>query len=578
MVISNQLQVEFSHSEIDNIYDFFIITTSDKYISGGAYVLDKPMDLLKAESVVFDGGRSLFIMFKKCQITKLELISQLIDEKLTIKQVTSEDIKDYILFRLFLYSLNNFESNENKFNNVAGKLYITRAKWIAKNKKTFKALNINVDERLCLTAEATTFTHYSCFTNKKILNTYPRYSFSNKNGGLKRSFDSEDAYIRKSLFGKKAEIPFFEFSKDKISDNKVYFIYKTLDLLQKKYEQCLSCSFIEMDKIKSIGKYRDQDFIEKCKTLLTGQVLNVVNWSNSHEFDDEFDSLLDLLRSKNIFNVKTSNKIEKTSLNLVYLHNKEYYEQNNYKDPYKNIDKESVTQHITIEDCSDKLINDNEAIFNSILKEFVIKEDLLVFKKISLDNWSNLDYFGRVVFGREKNDVHYFLIVNPDGTFDYKFKKNDFSSFKDGVLDRCSSLLTDNKGKEKSIIADDNGNIVIISRSRKYTLPSEKLFNLASISRSKESRERYLDGVVDINLFNNEGKLFYNAGIKGSGMNTSVPKASILYEVDVVEGNNIIESILETMSVPFVKYKNFTVMPYPFKYLSELMIQEENSR
>ena len=578
MVISNQLQVEFSHSEIDNNYDFFIITTSDKYISGGAYVLDKPMDLLKAESVVFDGGRSLFIMFKKCQITKLELISQLIDEKLTIKQVTSEDIKDYILFRLFLYSLNNFESNENKFNNVAGKLYITRAKWIAKNKKTFKALNINVDERLCLTAEATTFTHYSCFTNKKILNTYPRYSFSNKNGGLKRSFDSEDAYIRKSLFGKKAEIPFFEFSKDKISDNKVYFIYKTLDLLQKKYEQCLSCSFIEMDKIKSIGKYRDQDFIEKCKTLLTGQVLNVVNWSNSHEFDDEFDSLLDLLRSKNIFNVKTSNKIEKTSLNLVYLHNKEYYEQNNYKDPYKNIDKESVTQHITIEDCSDKLINDNEAIFNSILKEFVIKEDLLVFKKISLDNWSNLDYFGRVVFGREKNDVHYFLIVNPDGTFDYKFKKNDFSSFKDGVLDRCSSLLTDNKGKEKSIIADDNGNIVIVSRSRKYTLPSEKLFNLASISRSKESRERYLDGVVDINLFNNEGKLFYNAGIKGSGMNTSVPKASILYEVDVVEGNNIIESILETMSVPFVKYKNFTVMPYPFKYLSELMIQEENSR
>ena len=94
----------------------------------------------------------------------------------------------------------------------------------------------------------------------------------------------------------------------------------------------------------------------------------------------------------------------------------------------------------------------------------------------------------------------------------------------------------------------------------------------------KESRERYLDGVVDINLYNNEGKLFYNAGIKGSGMNTSVPKASILYEVDVVEGNNIIESILETMSVPFVKYKNFTVMPYPFKYLSELMIQEENSR
>ena len=172
MAISNQLQVKFNYSEINNKYDFYIITTSDKYISGGAYILDKPMDLLRAESVVFDNGRSIFIMFEKGLITKFTIINQLIDEKLTIKQVNSEDIKDYILLRLFLYSLNNFESDENKFNNVAGKLYITRPKWIAKNGKTFKALNINVDEKLCLTAEATTFTHTSCFTNKK----YIKYS------------------------------------------------------------------------------------------------------------------------------------------------------------------------------------------------------------------------------------------------------------------------------------------------------------------------------------------------------------------------------------------------------------------
>lgn len=578
MAISNQLQVKFNYSEINNKYDFYIITTSDKYISGGAYILDKPIDLLRAESVVFDNGRSIFIMFEKGLITKFTLINQLIYEKLTIKQVNSEDIEDYILFKLFLYSLNNFENDENKFNNVAGKLYITRPKWIAKNGKTFKALNINVDAKLCLTAEATTFTHTSCFTNKKILNTYPGYSFSNKNGELKRIFNSEDVYIKKSLFGKKAEIPFFELSKDKITDSKVYFIYKTLDLLKNKYDFCLSCNFIEIDKTRSIGKYKDEDFVGKCRTLLSGRILNVINWSNSHEFDDEFNSLLEFLKSKNIFNIKTSCKIEKRSLNLVYLHNKEYYEQKNYNDPYKNIDKFSVTQHITIEDCSDKLINDNEAIFNSILKEFVIKEDLSVLKKISLYDWRNLAYSGRVIFGREKNNIHYFLIVNPDGTFEYKFKKNDFTSFKDNILDKCSNILTNNKLKEKSIIADDNGNIIMVSRSGKYTLPSRELFNLECISRGKEYREKYLDGVVDINLFAREEKIFYNAGIKGSGMNTSVPKTSILYEVNVIEGKNIIEDILDTMSVPFVKYKSFTVMPFPFKYLSELILLEDNSR
>lgn len=35
--ISNQLSIQFNYEEIDSIFDFFILTTSDKYINGGAY-------------------------------------------------------------------------------------------------------------------------------------------------------------------------------------------------------------------------------------------------------------------------------------------------------------------------------------------------------------------------------------------------------------------------------------------------------------------------------------------------------------------------------------------------------------
>ena len=224
MAISNKLLVQFKYKLIDEQYDFYVLTTSDKYINSGAYTLDKPIESLKAESVVFDNGRSLFLMFKKGIINRFELMNQIEDEKLSLKAVQASELKDYILFRLFLYSLNNFNSDEIKFNNITGKFYITNAKWIAKNKKTFKALNINVDQNLYIIGEASTFTQLALFINKKAVADYPRYEFSNKNGSLKRVLhsDNDNVYIRKSLFGKKAEIPFFEFSPKGLTNNKVY--------------------------------------------------------------------------------------------------------------------------------------------------------------------------------------------------------------------------------------------------------------------------------------------------------------------------------------------------------------------
>ena len=100
-------------------------------------------------------------------------------------------------------------------------------------------------------------------------------------------------------------------------------------------------------------------------------------------------------------------------------------------------------------------------------------------------------------------------------------------------------------------------------------MPNPEIFRLSPVSRSKEARERYLSGVIDINLFTHKGECYYNAGIVGNGMNASIPKANLLYKVTVVNGRNIIESVLGMMSVMFVKYNNFTVLPYPMKYLRE---------
>ena len=128
MAITNHVNVSFNYKEIDDKYDFYIISTSEKYFSNGAYVIDKPNDILHAESVVFDSGRSLFIMFKRNIISRFELVRALEDEKITVNKILSSDIKDFILFKLFLYGISNFESESLKYNNITGKLCILNPK------------------------------------------------------------------------------------------------------------------------------------------------------------------------------------------------------------------------------------------------------------------------------------------------------------------------------------------------------------------------------------------------------------------------------------------------------------------
>jgi hypothetical protein len=53
-------------------------------------------------------------------------------------------------------------------------------------------------------------------------------------------------------------------------------------------------------------------------------------------------------------------------------------------------------------------------------------------------------------------------------------------------------------------------------------------------------------------------------------------RAPHLYKVDAISGENIMTDILSTLSATFVKYKSFTVLPYPVKYLNEYILMEES--
>ena len=199
MAICNQLNVRFNRQEIDNTFDFYLINTTEKYIPFGAKCLD--FETGKIESLAFENGKSLYLMLKKEILSKMDLVKQLDNEKLYVKRINSSEIPNYILFRLFLYSLNNFNSENLSFNNLTGKFYIFKPEWMKKNRSSFTALGINVDADMNILVEAATFAKYSLFKKNKKINEYPKYIYSNKNCSLKRVFDitSDDVYKKKGI-------------------------------------------------------------------------------------------------------------------------------------------------------------------------------------------------------------------------------------------------------------------------------------------------------------------------------------------------------------------------------------------
>ena len=89
-VITNKLKVTYNHMLIDEKYDIFQITTEEKYIPSGSYILDKPIDKLKALSLVFEyKARTCFVLFFKNKMTNYDLQEALENDRISVSKINS---------------------------------------------------------------------------------------------------------------------------------------------------------------------------------------------------------------------------------------------------------------------------------------------------------------------------------------------------------------------------------------------------------------------------------------------------------------------------------------------------------
>lgn len=104
-------------------------------------------------------------------------------------------------------------------------------------------------------------------------------------------------------------------------------------------------------------------------------------------------------------------------------------------------------------------------------------------------------------------------------------------------------------------------------------------FVISIDSRNSLTRSRYLNGLTDINYYQDKDSLYYNVGTIGKGMNMSIDKGSVVRKISSIDllnnnqqailTNKDIFDLINTILVTFVKYTNLTVLPFPEKYLNE---------
>lgn len=587
MIRTNRLECSMNIAAVAVKYDFFRIETTEPYLKSGALMLDAPLLENNTCAVRFDSRKSLLVMMHhdECNKVNLKHVVSKIEgfDCMTLKSVDVSEIKKHELLQLLLNALSCYDLPELRFNNLTGHLYCFHPKWIKKSQGVIwqvPCLELRVTEDLILALSIRTFTSGKLQKNitfkKKKYRDYPKYVFSSRNT-LRRKLteDKEDEFIIRQLEGSKSDIAFLDTkSLEKFKATKMGTLSSIIECFNVNYENMAHIEFVQVNSSKCIdhdlnAKKENKKAVEQALTLPI-RLVDQIKDEHSLDFLKRVQKVL-----KENWNLGSSveQKVSKNSLNVVLIHDADYYE--GMDDPHS-LHYDATVQHITHE----KYDGDSKFTAEAIIHELLVKEDLGK-GKISLFDWKSLGYVGDVAFGMkfvDDEDVsrYFFMTVHPDGTFEIEEQVNDlFSQSRYSACMEIFDKADSTKENVKGVVVDSNGNINVIKDTGWITIPEilaikKELESGNNKLRSKAKREELLSSCLDIKSFRIDGALYYFVGLIGEGMKYAIHNAANIRIIepygDVPE---FFEKLLPLMNVSFVKNEQLTVIPFPFKYLRE---------
>ena len=484
---SNELLASFEYSSIDRDYDFYYVTTSDKYIKGGATFLD--IDDIKVSALQFESGKNFLVMLPKNAISRAELVRLLNTKEdgdsLSVKAMTSSSIPVHLLTQLFLNALTSPVDEMISFNNLSGKLLCFRPAWLNKDKDNFiwgmQCLEVKVGDDMCVKLVAHRMTALvlkkQMKFEKRKLQDYPQYEFSYNNNTLKRvsneNKDRRENFIIKPVDGERGSITFFDFTDyETFACTKMGVLYDILNALHAEFGRYIHVDFKKYD-IDEVVEYK-RTSLEAYKDIVAKEVINsginIVDAVQSETSEDYLQDVADGI-NKIIPEAKCSvgRRLSKKKLNVRYIHDKSFYSDSKV-DPHQEDMEDYVVQHITVENFKHQ---SSAAVYN-ILKELVIKKDIAT-GKITLVDWSQYGYKADWIFGVVAENTYYFMTIHPDGTFKIEaLERNLFTMTKYDKYMDYFGLNEENKNDYRGVIGlikDADGNINLIKDTNIYSMP-----------------------------------------------------------------------------------------------------------
>ena len=589
---TNKLLSNINFEVLTYKYDLFVVSTSDAYFKGGASVLDVSLLENNIQAVLFERGKSFYVMMLADSSNKVKLKNALqkCDEKTTVSfsQIKWETVDEPVILQLLINGLGSVENEILRFNNLTGHLYCFHPEWIRRGRQgatdciwKVPCLEVKISKENMLSLSVRTFTSVSLkkkisFTKKRF-EDYPQYVFSDRNTlRRKLKIDTEPAFILRQTDNAKTEIPFLDIQNlSKFRQSKMGVLHNLLQEFNQKYSGLCSvelASFVEEDCIDHKRK-DDRVQAEAIRRYLQTQNIRIVDMINDDYSEACCKSMEEMLNVQYGISSTVGKRPNKNALNIALIHNAEYYIDN--EDPY-NAYGEYVIQHITLEDFH----WDSKFAMDSVIHELIIKQDIQG-GRISLFDWK-AGGFSKLSFGLKECiddiDRYFFMDINPDGTFSFSEQELDLFNLNDYY--RCVSAFEDAKTNGDNVIGLirlENGNMNLIKDTDWITIPEidtiyGELQSGNNKLRGKESRSNFLAASIDIKSFRIPDRkgVFYFVGDIGEGMRYTVQRAANIRNVVSYDNSSeMFIDLLPLMDVGFVRNGQLTVMPFPFKYLRE---------
>lgn len=625
-IILNRLKSEINWEKLKENYSIFSIPN------------DKFFEFAKKCSI--ESCFSSMVLIKREE--ENNLLKYATDNNIEVESCNTENLGEYKIIRLLLNALQ--KSKGPGYAELSGRLFYCDEDSIYNKKyQQIHAQEVCLDQKLTIWFRTVTLTAYAALeenqkemiwkrkvpyviNNMNSLNDYniARVEFNGAPENAKLNFPLEDLYYIYQPYSKpaKSRIFYSTLANKDIKRNykkcRCHLLYKIIECFNRQYEDIVSLSFEVMEQIPEFlntfcmenGKRKSKEsYYERAERMLSKfaatHKFNIIHNVEDREYAEQLATQMKKIFSET--KIFFNNEMSEDHVQLIILHNKEYYEKTKIQDPYAEyFHPNMIIQDITLELLAENLDDNSfsKAFLEKIMIECMIKEDILK-GEICFLNKEDIKEFDTTflrfiscrVYSKESSDsknkinkpkqMKIFVMTYYLDTLQVDYEVYD--SINDIPFNLYESIIDlfdlDNINDTVKFIVENDMRAFKIEDTHMFPLPDDTIIlneiqkgldEGTNVKFRNKKNSLFITNLLDLKMFYGEDEygndiIYYFTSLMGSNLKSeSIPKAPCVRKVTGIDACNLFRKYRAFIEVNFITSNNrFTVYPFQFKYLNE---------